>query len=113
MKYIWVIGGFSADSEQGKYALSLAQAGIGYHHLNKDRTKGQPIIVGFKYPEGSDLPAHLEVATYSQIEKLDKADDKRKGIIQIKHKMTTKSITDIFGGGSYYKLKEASQGSEL
>jgi len=112
MNYRWVIGRYSIDG-QGSYVLGMANAGIGYILINRDRQKKDDVIVGFKFAGNEPLPNHLDEATPFQIEKLERVDKKRQGVIEIKYQSTAKSITDIFGGGSYYKLKEASQGSEL
>ena len=105
MNYRWVIGRYPIDG-QGAYVLSMANSGIGYILINRERQKKDDVIVGFKFAGYEPLPYHLDEATPFQIEKLERVDKKRKGIIEIKHETTTKSITDIFGGGKHYNLKE-------
>lgn len=80
MQFDWVLGRYTAHSDKGKYVLSLASEGVGYHLLNKERGKSEDIIVGFKYPAVKALPHHLEYATASQVTRLEEMDERRRGI---------------------------------
>ena len=74
----WVIAAHQPTSSQGKYILELANIGVGYHLLNKNRLKTDNILVGFKFVANKPLPSHLQYATADQSHKLDELDRKRK-----------------------------------
>ncbi len=81
MIYTWVIGSYDPKTERGKNVVTHADAGIGYFTLNKDRLKGQSIIVGFKWASHTEpVPHHLTLATPVQIDKLESLWRKRNGL---------------------------------
>lgn len=79
MQYDWVLARYHNTNETGKKVLELANAGVGYHIINKGRTKTEDVIVAFKYVANKPLPHHLTYATKQQCEKLEKLDEGRKG----------------------------------
>lgn len=79
MQYDWVLARYHSTNETGKKVVELANAGVGYHIINKDRGKSEDVIVAFKHVAINGLPHHLTYATKQQSEKLEKLDMKRKG----------------------------------
>lgn len=71
MEYNWVVAAYEPRSDRGKSVLSHADAGIGYVLQNRDRSKGEAIIVAFKYPANRDIPHYLTLATPGQADALE------------------------------------------
>ena len=98
MKYEWALTRFISTDENGKKALELANQGVGYHVINKERSKGEDIILAFKWiPIDKDgnsrpLPQHLELASKYQIEKLIEWDAKRGNTSANEDRRTDKDI---------------------
>lgn len=113
-KYEWALARYISSDDKCKKVVELANAGIGYHIMNKERAKGEDVIVAFKWvplDENGDskpLPQHLEIASVYQSEKLDGWDKARRGIpdqtnhrgikteIERTAKITTDFLNDIF-----------------
>ncbi len=96
MNFTWVIGRYPLDAG-GSQVLALANAGIGYFLMNRERGKKDDVIVGFKFPNDRMLPPHLDEATQFQVTKLEGADQKRNGVNN--ERRTAKhipSISEIF-----------------
>ena len=86
IEYEWALIRFKSNDERGKRAVDLANNGIDYHIINKERTKGEDVILAFMFiPIDKDgnsrpLPIYSELASKSQADKLDLWDKKRNGI---------------------------------
>jgi hypothetical protein len=86
MQYEWALARYTSNDERGKKVVELANYGVGYHIINKERSKGEDVIVAFKFipidknGNSRPLPAHLELASKHQSVKLDEWDKKRNGV---------------------------------
>lgn len=78
----WVIARYTSNSSQGKSVLAHIGAGAGYHLLNPQRSKTDDLIVGFRRPIDDARPAHLQLASWEQIRKLERLDSQRNGRVQ-------------------------------
>lgn len=120
MDYTWVLVNYNSKDEVGKKALELAQAGIGYHIVNRERTGHDDIVLAFKFANVKPIPHHLTPATPSQVQRLEERDIKRKGSISQADNRTPKKDTSLTGeirsklvvqwvkrGGASYMDKEA------
>jgi len=104
--YKWALVRYNSTNEAGKKAVDLANSGIGYHIMNKSRSKGEDVILAFKFvPVGADgmprsLPDHAEFASNTQADKLEDWDFSRKGKQKTEDRRSMKAspITDIFPG---------------
>jgi len=100
MNYEWALARYISTDETGKKVAELASAGVGYHIMNKNRSKGEDVIVAFKFiPIDKDgnsrpLPPHLELASVYQSEKLDELDKKRNGFPDMKDRRGIKDKID-------------------
>ena len=98
MKYEWVLRRYISTDENGKKALELANEGVGYHVINRERSKGEDIILAFKWipidkhGNSRPLPQHLELASKYQIEKLIEWDAKRGNTSANEDRRTDKDI---------------------
>jgi len=70
-KCFWVIASYAPFSERGKQVLALAETGTGYILQNKDRAKGDNIIVAFMWPAHKTLNDGLVKATPEQVYRLE------------------------------------------
>lgn len=70
-EYKWVIAVYTPFSDRGKSVLAHAEIGIGYILQNKNRLKGDNVIVAFKYPAHKLLPDTLTYATPEQVYRLE------------------------------------------
>lgn len=101
MKYEWGLRRFLSSDDQGKKVVELANENVGYHIMNKNRSKGEDVIVAFKWiPIDKDgnsrpLPQHLELASKYQSDKLEEWDIKRSGIPQAKLKDKEMKIEEL------------------
>ena len=77
--YTWVLVQYRSTDETGKKAVELAQAGIGYHIINKDRAKNEDVTLAFKFANVKPIPHHLTAASPEQVRKLEQRDQDRKG----------------------------------
>lgn len=66
LEYRWVIAQYDPRSDRGKSVLAHADIGLGYVLQNKSRSKGDNVIVAFKYPAHKTIPSHLTAANESQ-----------------------------------------------
>lgn len=81
MEYKWVLARYPIKSSQGKVVIAHADAGIGYHIIEKDDSPSGDVIVAFKRAEdGSNLPIQLVYANDKQITRLDELDKRRMGL---------------------------------
>lgn len=71
MNYRWCIVTYPSKSPTAKYALSLAEQGIGYVLLNKARISSDNIILAFKKPHYQPLRPGVVEATDVQVAKLE------------------------------------------
>jgi len=87
-KYQWAIVRYISSDEQGKKVVELANAGVGYHIMNKGRSKGEDVLVAFKWipldkkGDSKPLPQHLELASAYQSDRLEEWDKNRSGLPQ-------------------------------
>lgn len=82
MDYTWVLTRYRSTDETGKKAVELAQAGVGYHIINKDRGKNEDVVLAFKFANVKPISHHLTIATPDQVRKLEDRDRERKGAPQ-------------------------------
>lgn len=99
MIYLWVIGQYSPSSERGKSVMAHAANGVGYFELNKGRSKGENIVVGFRWSNHKEpVPRYLAIANPEQILTLERMYNKRNGIERKTSSSEAYSAAGVFPG---------------